>query len=215
MFSFKDRLFATKFEKPAVAVLAVAVTILAAFFLGALSFHGLEFLAYWQRTLRGWFLGFSISSALFFSWFQFIAWDRAANGTALWLAGIFSVFLSAVLVAVLSVWWFARQYDQCDLIAMPFATLFSGLLIFGAGACEFAILRRFAIIRGIREAGRKRAAFAILLFLEAILMFMIGELFTVGRYANGLEHFQKAHTAVSTIAASDNINFLPATGVVR
>jgi hypothetical protein len=199
MSNVKRRLFPTApmREKPfgtELGVLAVALTVLAAFTLGAFSFYGLEFLTYWQRTFEGWFFGFSLCAALFFSWFQCTVWDRVENGTALWLGGILNLFISALLVVVLGVWWFARQYYQCDVIAMPFATLFAGLLVCGTGACEFALLRQFAIMRCIREAGRDRATFAVLLFLEAMLMFMIGELFTVGHFAKGLEHFQKDHT---------------------
>jgi hypothetical protein len=59
----------------------------------------------------------------------------------------------------------------------------------------------------LRNAARPAIAFAALLVLEAVMIFLIGEWMAVGEYRKGLTRFQNENRAEWSISASGGADF--------
>jgi hypothetical protein len=107
-------------------------------------------------------------------------------------------YFGAAYIVLLGIWWLARQELQCLHVTMPFL----GMLVFG-----ITVVFQYPIIQPFRDAGRDRAAFAVLLVLEAVMMFLNGETMAIDHYRKGLEHFQKDQRPIWSIPSSDGAEF--------
>lgn len=185
-------------------LIAVAVTALVAFTLGAYSFYGFRFLAHWQVSLLGSSLSFLLLSAAWGTAIQYFIWsrstgalvalkslDRTGDGIEFW-AG-------AYLALLLCLWWLARDAYYCALIATPII----GLFVFG-----IIVLCESLMVSRLRAADRDRVGFAALLAVEAMLMFSIGEILAVDSFRKGLAHFEKDNAVLWSITTSGKGRFV-------
>ena len=149
-------------------ILVIAIVTMVAFTLGQFTFLGPHFLAYWPLVLGGWMAGLIVLSAVWGVGIECFIWSglslqSARSPAALrWLAAVLIIFLGICALA-------HRQY-QCLLVAMPALSL----LVFAITAGG-----QVPIIQALREKGRDGAAFAALLVLAAVMMFLDGELMAV------------------------------------
>jgi hypothetical protein len=185
-----------------IGILVIAVVAMVAFTLGQFTFLGLRFLAHWPPLVLGGYMAALIAfSAVWGVGIECFIWSGLRGSPRLpmlsidwaaqrWLAWVLIIFLG--ICALLH-----RQY-QCLLVAMPAL----GLLVFA-----ITVYGQVPIVHALRGAGRDRAAFAALLVLGAVLMFLTGEWLTVDHYRKGLEHFQNDHSAIFTIPSSGQADF--------
>jgi hypothetical protein len=180
-----------------VGILVIAIVAMVAFTLGQFTFLGLQFLAHWPLVLGGYMAALIAFSAVWGAAIERVIWSGrllpSASidwATQRWIAGVLIIFLG--ICALLH-----RQY-QCLLVAMP--TL--PLLLFVITAWG-----QVPIVQALRGAGREGAAFAALLVLGAVFMFLAGEWLAVDHYRKGLGHFQKDHSAIFTIPSSGQADF--------
>jgi hypothetical protein len=192
-----------------IGILVIAIVAMVAFTLGSFTFLGLQFLAYWPLVLGDGMAALIVLSAVWGTAIECIIWMERRwlqSGTSPdsltrillsdwvaqpWSAAILITFFLAVCVLA------HRQY-QCFLVTTPVLFLF-----------VFAIMSfgQLPIIHALRREGRDRAAFAALLFLAAVMIFLVGEVLTVDHYRKGLEHFHNDHSAAFSIPSSDRADF--------
>jgi hypothetical protein len=179
-----------------IGILVIAIVAMVAFTLGQFTFLGPHFLAYWPLVLGGWMAGLIVLSAVWgigiecFIWSALSLQSARSRAALRWLAAVLIIFLGICALA-------HRQY-QCLLVAMPALSL----LVFAITAGG-----QVPIIQALREKGRDRAAFAALLVLAAVMMFLDGESMAVDHYRKGLGHFQNDHSAIFTIPSSGRADF--------
>jgi hypothetical protein len=182
-----------------IGILVIAAVAAVAFTLGQFTFLGLQFLVYWPLVLGGWMavlIGLSAVWGIGIECFIWIALRRqSARSPAAWSA---QRWLAGVLIIFLSIYALAHLQYQCLLVALPVLTVFVfAITAFG----------QVLIIQTLRERGRDRVAFAALLVLTAVMMFLDGELMAVDHYRKGLGHFQNDHSAIFTIPSSGRADF--------
>jgi hypothetical protein len=179
-----------------IGILFIAIVAMVAFTLGQFTFLGPHFLAYWSLVLGGWMAGLIVLFAVWgigiecFIWSGLLLQSTRSPAALRWLAAVLIIFLAICALA-------HRQY-QCLLIAMPVLSV----LVFAITAGG-----QVSIIQALREKGGDRAAFAALLILAAIMMFLDGELMAIDHYRKGLGHFQNDHSAIFTIPSSGRADF--------
>jgi hypothetical protein len=179
-----------------IGVVAMMLVAAGAFALGQIAFFGLEFLTHWPLFLGGWFAGLVVLSAIWGTGIECFVWSRGLAYAA--ISRQVAHFVFAAYIVLLGIWWLAHQEFQCLHVTMPFL----GLLVFG-----ITVVFQYPIIQPFRDAGRDRAAFAVLLILEALMMFLNGETMAIDHYRKGLVHFQEEHRPIWSIPSSDRADF--------
>jgi len=177
-------------------ILVIAIVAMVAFTLGQFTFLGPHFLAYWPLVLGGWMAGLIVLSAVWGIGIECFIWSALSSQSARSLAAL--RWLAAALIIFLGTCALAHRQYQCLLVAMPALSL----LVFAITAGG-----QVPIIQALREKGRDGAAFAALLVLAAVMMFLDGELMAVDHYRKGLGHFQNDHSAIFTIPSSGRADF--------
>ena len=186
-----------------IGVVAMMLVAAGASALGQIAFYGLEFLTHWPLLLGGGFAVFVVLSAIWGTGIECFVWS-ATMGLAYavlsrQVAYIVAAYIFvAAYIVLLGIWWLAHQEFQCLHVTMPSL----GLLVFG-----ITVVSQYPIIRRFRDAGRDRAAFAVLLVLEAVMMFLNGETMAIDHYRKGLVHFQEDHRPIWSIPSSDRADF--------
>jgi hypothetical protein len=173
---------------------AMAIVGGAAYTIGEFTFYGYEFLPYWPM-IGGWMVGMTVLAAAFGTFAECLNWNRAAARAlpfeSVWRRFPGAIIAAGILAAVAIAWWSAQTEYHCALISTPLL----GLLAFAA-----IISLHGPIAHVLHRIGRPVVALAVLLLLEACLMFMIGEGLAVDHYRKGLEHFRKERTAEQSIS---------------
>ena len=149
-------------------ILVIAIVTMVAFTLGQFTFLGPHFLAYWPLVLGGWMAGLIVLSAVWGIGIECFIWSALSSQSARSLAAL--RWLAAALIIFLGTCALAHRQYQCLLVAMPALSL----LVFAITAGG-----QVPIIQALREKGRDGAAFAALLVLAAVMMFLDGELMAV------------------------------------
>jgi hypothetical protein len=177
-----------------VGLAAFAIVGGAAFTFGEFAVYGFEFLPYWP-LMGGSMVGFTVAMAAWGTFIECLIWNGAVGHRTPFLRRFRTIqgaIVAAGILVVLVVVCGLAQY-RCVFLAMPFL----GLLAFAA----FVSLQD-PIAHALRGYGRPALALAVLLVLEAVVMFMIGEWMAIDHYRKGLGIFQREHRAEWSIAAA-------------
>ncbi len=151
--------------------------------LGASSFWGFDFLAYWQ-VLAGWGPGLA-SGAIMGTFIQCLAWNeqllRPGRFLPSWRPTDRAALAAGIIAVVAVAYGCVLAADQCLLIDAPLLPLI---------ALGITLQMQKPILLALRNAGRPRAVLAALLVVEAGIMFSIGESMSADWYRKGLRHYQ-------------------------
>jgi hypothetical protein len=175
----------------------LAIVSAAAVLFGQFNVYGLEFLAFWRLLLGGSLAVFTVFMAIWGTVIAYNVW----SGRAWWMlsrARWGEYFAVAALLALLGLCWLEHREYQCLLVSSP---------VLGLAVFAIAVYLQDPIVSPIRQAGRERAAFAVLLCLHAVMMFLMAELFALDHYRKGLVHYRNDRWAVSSILSSDRVEF--------
>jgi len=184
-----------------VGIGAMAIVGGIAFTLGQFAFYGFEFLRY-LHLMGGWMLGLAVFAAASGTIIECVAWNGRLGRGARFLKSLRpaerAVVAAGILGALALAGGLARSQYQCLLFNAP--PLFLIVFALATGLQQ-------PILFALRDAGRAGAAFAVLLLLEAGILFGIGEWMAVGHYAKGLAHFQTEKRAGWSISTTDRTDF--------
>jgi hypothetical protein len=181
-----------------VGIGAMAIVGGIAFTLGEFSVYGLQFLPYWH-LIAGWTAGLTALAAAFGTFLECLIWNgrmvRTSRFLPSWPSGRRAALAVGILVVVVGAYAYAHQ--QCTLFRVPV------LSIIGFGV---VVALQEPILLALREAGRPPVALAVMLVLEAGLLFAIGERMAIDHYDKGLKHFQnenRGYWSISTTGSAD------------
>jgi hypothetical protein len=167
----------------------------AAFTLGEFSFYGFEFLPYWP-LMAGPMVGFSVMAGAWGTLLECLIWNGAvASRMPFWRRWrtVRGATVAAGIIAVLVIaYWSLHAPYRCAFLAMP---------LLGLPAFAAITSLQDPIAHLLRAFGRPAVSLAVLLVLEAVMTFMIGEWMAIDHYRKGLGHFQREHQAEWSIAA--------------
>jgi hypothetical protein len=182
----------------------VAFAALAAFTFGQFFFFGLEFLPHLPLSFDRHYLNFLLFSGAWGALIEYMIWNQtrppaAAARRSPWRNRTAAFWTAAIFVVLLGLWGITHKQYQCLLIT----TTPLPLAVFAV-----TVLCQFPIVSFLRAARGDGAAFAALLPFGAVMMFLQGESFAIDHFRKGLEHFQKDHAGVWSIATSDKREFV-------
>ncbi|HEY4404164.1 MAG TPA: hypothetical protein VGN55_05870 [Xanthobacteraceae bacterium] len=171
------------------------------FTLGQFAFYGFAFLPYWH-LIGGWFVGLAVFAAAAGTLLACLTWnDRLGPGVRLpkaWHPTRRGQLAAGILVVLAIVCAVAHRQYQCVLFTAP--PLF--LIVFAvAGKLQEPI------VLALRRVGRHATAFAVVLVMEAAILFGMGEWMAVGHYGKGLGHFDKEKRGYWSISTTDRSDF--------
>jgi hypothetical protein len=182
-----------------IGVILMTVLSFLACVLGVFAFYGLAFLVHWPLLADGGLAAFVCLSALWGTIVECCVWIRRGSGAIGWTRAA-QPWFAAFLIVFLGMWWLALNEYRCDLI-MPGGPV---LPLVGVATvyCQVPIIRPF------QDAQRYGTAFAVLLILEAIMMFELAEGMSADHFRKGLENFRKDPSITSYINLSGNSDFI-------
>jgi hypothetical protein len=180
---------------------AMAIVGGVAYTVGAFSFYGIEFLPYWH-LIGGWTVGMTVVAAAFGTLAECFIWNggtgRRLSLFSRWHPTHRGILAAGALAALATVYAVATRQAQCLMItAAPL-----GLIVFA-----LATSLQHPILHALRRTGRTAVAVAVLLVLEAGLMFMIGQWLAIDAYRKGLDHFRNERQAEWPISGSGGADY--------
>jgi hypothetical protein len=182
----------------------VAFAALAAFTFGHFFFYGFEFLPHLPLSFDRHYLNFLLFSGAWGALIEYMIWNRTQSPAAAarrspWRNRAAAFWTAAIFVVLLGLWGITHKQYQCLLIA----TTPLPLAVFAV-----TLLCQLPIVGFLRAARGDAAAFAALLAFGVVMMFLQGEAFAIDHFRKGLEHFQKDHVGIWSIATSDKTEFV-------